>query len=87
MNPDEYLPPENDQAMTVPDASEVQTSEEFFRIQCETCSKEVGMAGKREHVFNLLEMAGWKVGRKIICPACVEKTARKFLKRYSENDL
>lgn len=85
MNTEEYLPPENQQnAMVVPDASELETREELIRIKCSLCSKEVGHIGTHEQALRLLEFTGWKVGSKIICPACVEKTARKFFKRYAE---
>lgn len=80
---EEYLPPENEQtALIAPESSELQTREEFIRIKCSMCSKEVGMGGKREHAFSLIERLGWRVGRDILCPTCVEKTARKFFKRY-----
>lgn len=84
MDTEEYLPPENVQnAMAVPDASELETRAELIRIQCSLCSKEVGHHGTPEHALSLIEKLGWKVGAKIICPACVEKTARKFFKRYN----
>lgn len=70
--------------MTAQDASEITPVEELIRIQCSLCYKEVGHRGHREHAFDLIQKMGWKVGKQIICPQCVEKTARKFFKHYSE---
>lgn len=82
---DEYLPPEHEQtALTAPEASTLQPCEERIRIQCSFCSHEVGYDGLREHAWSLLEKSGWKVGKHIICPACVKKAARKFFRDYQE---
>lgn len=82
---EEYIPAETEPtALILDDSAAVAPTAELIRIQCAGCTKEQGMTGTREQAFKLLEWLGWRIGREILCPACVTKTARKFLKRYQE---
>lgn len=83
----EYLPPVNEQTgMTAPGSSEVQRAERFVRIKCSSCSHEVGFTSSSENAYedalSLVEKLGWRVGHKLLCPRCVEKTVRKFFNKY-----
>lgn len=54
-----------------------------MRFRCSVCTKEVGMQNvSYEDALDLLNKHGWRVGNILICPDCVKKKARQFIRSF-----